>query len=414
MKPCGIHQICDPNPNHSIFLSVTHTALHSFVFPFSLLRGIMSTANNNENSTEVTWGATKMLSFWKDFRFSCPSKEWGFQMSQASPAKTVSVFLCLAAFEAWLVRAIFSTTGVSWVAVLSTIPLCILLVASLVLIRWWSAVSPYASHMICMAIIVGAVDKMAFLVTELDTVWANTRQLVEGIRSDPLDTAMVAVEGHVHLVMACILRPLICVVVQCLMLNDFLYTRWILLTNCMLPIGGAVAILLGPRLLLLVALPAFSIPLVTLWMNLLHSLAQRKHLLAESRQRETEVRHARADVESDSILNQHLKNIMAEVKGSIETFLDDGTADELLHQALQRLHSGIKWCKNRLVLIRAFSSEYVPQLTSVNLATLVEGLISGRQMLHVTFPDQSLWIDENLCALMLENVIVNALRHGHP
>ena len=44
----------------------------------------------------------------------------------------------------------------------------------------------------------------------------------------------------------------------------------------------------------------------------------------------------------------------------------------------------------------------------------VEGLISGRQTSHVTFPDQSVWIDENLCALMLENVIVNALRHGHP
>ena len=39
----------------------------------------------------------------------------------------------------------------------------------------------------------------------------------------------------------------------------------------------------------------------------------------------------------------------------------------------------------------------------------VEGLISGRQTSHVTFPDQSVWIDENLCALMLENVIVNAL-----
>ena len=197
------------------------------------------------------------------------------------------------------------------------------------------------------------------------------------------------------------------------MLNGFLYTRWILLTNCTLPIGGVVAIVLAPKWLL-VALPAFFIPLIALWMNLLHCVAQRKQFLAESRERETEVRHARADVESDSILNHHLKNIMAEVKGSIETFLEDGTADDLLHQALQRLHSGIKWCKNRLVLIRAFSSEYVPQLTSMNLATFVEGLISGRQTPHVTFPDQSVWIDENLCALMLENVIVNALRHGHP
>ena len=417
MKPCGLHQIGDPNPNHSIFLSVVQTALHSFVFPFSLLRGIMSTANNNENSTEATWGATKMLSFWKDFRFSCPSKERRFQMSQASPSKTVFIFIFLAAFEAWLIRAVFSATGASWVALLSTIPLCILLVASLVLIRWWSAVSPYASHMICTAIIVGVVGKMAFLVIEWNAVQANIHHLVEGIRSEPLDTAIAAVQGHTHLAIAGILRPVICVLVQCLMLDGFLYTRWILLTNCTLPIGGVVAIVLSPRLL--VALPAFTIPLGALWMNVLHSVAQRKQFLAESRQRETELleaelRHARAYVESDSILNHHLKNIMAEVKGSIETFLEDGTANELLHQALQRLQSGIKWCKNRLVLIRVFSIEYVPQLTSVNLATLVEGLTSGRQMPHVTFPGQSVWIDENLCALMLENVIVNALRHGHP
>ena len=399
-----------PQPVH--FSSVTQTALHSFVFSFSMLHGIMPTANSNENSTEATWAATKMLSFWKDFRFSCPSKERGFQMSRASPAKTVFVFVCLLAFEAWLVRAVFSSSGVSWIALLSAIPLCFLLVASLVLIRWWSAVSPYVSHMICTAIIVGVVGKMAFLVTESNALWANIRQLVEDISSDPLDTAIAAVAGHTHLATAGILRPVICVLMQCLILNGFLYTRWILLANCTLTVGGIVAIVVAPRLL--VALPAFTFPLVALCMNVLHSISQREQFLAESRQRETEVRHARADVESDSILNHHLKNIMAEVKGSIETFLEDGTTDDLLHQALQRLQSGIKWCKNRLVLIRAFSSEYVPQLTSVNLATLVEGLISGRQMPHVTFPDQCVWIDENLCALMLENVIVNALRHGHP
>jgi signal transduction histidine kinase len=259
---------------------------------------------------------------------------------------------------------------------------------------------------------------MAYLVTESNAVQTNIRQFVEGISSDPPDAIIAAVDRHTHFATAAILCPVICVLVQNLMLNaGFLYTRWIGLTNCTLPLGAVVATVVSPRSLL--ALPAFIIPLVALWMNVLHSVAQRKQFMAESRQRETEaleaqLRHAQADVESNSILDHHLKNIMAEVKGSIETFLEDRTADEHLHQALERLQSGIKWCKNRLVLIGEVSSEYVPQLTSVNLATLVQGLISGRQMPHVTFPDQSVWINENLCALMLENVIVNALRHGHP
>ena len=46
---------------------------------------------------------------------------------------------------------------------------------------------------------------------------------------------------------------------------------------------------------------------------------------------EAEQRHAQADVESNTILSHHLKNIMPEVKGSIETFLEDGTVDEHLH-----------------------------------------------------------------------------------
>ena len=339
-------------------------------------------------------------------------------MSRASPAKTVFVFVCLAALELLQVRAVFSSPGAPWVTLLSAIPLCILLVASLVLIRWWSAVSPYASHVICTAIIVGSVGKMAYLVTESNAVQTNIRQFVEGISSEPPDAIIAAVDRHTHFATAAILCPVICVLVQNLMLNaGFLYTRWIGLTNCTLPLGAVVATVVSPRSLL--ALPAFIIPLVALWMNVLHSVAQRKQFMAESRQRETEaleaqLRHAQADVESNSILDHHLKNIMAEVKGSIETFLEDRTADEHLHQALERLQSGIKWCKNRLVLIGEVSSEYVPQLTSVNLATLVQGLISGRQMPHVTFPDQSVWINENLCALMLENVIVNALRHGHP
>ena len=403
-------------PTSPNFLSVVQTALHSVVFSFSLLHGIMLTANSNENSTEVTWGATKLLSFWKDFRFSCPSKERAFQMSRANAAKTVFVFICLAVAEGWQFRFV-SSSWYSWVALLSAIPMCILLVASLVLIRWWNAVSPYASHIICTVIIVGAVGKIAQLVIASNDLQANVRQIAEGMSSDSLDTTIAAVERHTAAAISMVGGPIMSVVVQCLMLHGFLYTRWILLTNCVPPVGGIVASFLVPKLSPAV-FPLF-VPLIMLWINVLHSVAQRKQFLAESRQRETqalqaELRHAQADVESDSILNHHLKNIVAEVKGCIETFLEDGTADELLQRALERLQSGIKWCKNRLVLIRVVSTEYVPQLTSVNLATFVEGLISGRQMPHVTFPDQSVWMDESLCAFMLENVIVNALRHGHP
>ena len=403
--------------NQSKF-SFCHTdCFAQVVLSFSLLSGIMSTANSNENPTEVTWGATKLLSVWNEFRFSCPLKERGFQMSRSNAAKTVFAFVCLAALEGWQFRFVSSSSGVSWVTLLSAIPMCILLMASLVLIRWWNAVSPYASHIICMAIIVGVVGKMAHLVTESNVMEVNVRQSLEGISSDLLDTAIAAVERHTAAAIFLFSRPILCVLVQCLMLNGFLYTRWILLTNCALPVGGVVAIYLYPKLF--PAIPALFIPLMVLWMNVLHSIAQRKQFLAESRQRETqaleaELRHAQADIESDSILNHHLKNIMAEVKGCIETFLEDDTTDELLQRALERLQSGIKWCKNRLVLIRVFSTGYIPQLTSVHLATFVEGLISGRQMPHVTFPDQYVWIDESLCALMLENVIVNALRHGHP
>ena len=139
---------------------------------------------------------------------------------------------------------------------LSAILLCILFATSLVLIRRWSAVSPYASHMICTAITVGCVGKMAYVCTKLNVVHTDNRQFVEGPSSDPLDRIIAAADRHTHLATAAMLCLVIFGLVQNLMPNaGFPYTQWIGLTNCTLPVGGVVATGFSPRSLLALHFP---------------------------------------------------------------------------------------------------------------------------------------------------------------
>jgi hypothetical protein len=207
-----------------------------------------------------------------------------------------------------------------------------LLVASLVLLRYWSAASPYVSQMACAVITVGAVCKMLPFVAVID-----------GVRFDAGDPTTAAEW----------LRCLMKILVQCLLLDAFVYTRCLLFANVVIPLGCVVTFFTTPRASLahmdLVAVAPFF---MGLWLNMLHSVAQRKQFLAEGQHLETmaealdaELRHAQAGLESDHLVNHHLGSVLADVKGCILLFLDDRSADEYLHQSLQRLECGIKWCR---------------------------------------------------------------------
>ena len=93
-------------------------------------------------------------------------------------------------------------------------------------------------------------------------------------------------------------------------------------------------------------------------------------------------------------------------------------ARTLTHQtsptAQERLQWGMQWCKQRLAILKLTSGSYVPKPTRVDLQKFVGMLVQGRDVQVIPFQAPAVMLDETGPAVMLENVLTNASRHGDP
>ena len=74
----------------------------------------------------------------------------------------------------------------------------------------------------------------------------------------------------------------------------------------------------------------------------------------------------------------------------------------------------MKWSKQRSLLTRLTAGKYVPTLTPVRLQTFMGALVQGRSVRLAPFSEEEeVLVDEPVYALVLENALSNATRHGH-
>eukprot|EP00667_Euglena_gracilis_P008223 EG_transcript_8315 len=131
-------------------------------------------------------------------------------------------------------------------------------------------------------------------------------------------------------------------------------------------------------------------------------------------------RHTQEMREADSIINHIVKNTMVEAAGLTEMFLElcsppppEDFVKSYLQCALERLRSGMAWCKRRRALLELMGAEARPTRTPTSLPTLGAALASNRTMV-TDFANVVVELDEAVVDMMLENAISNAFRHGHP
>eukprot|EP00667_Euglena_gracilis_P002551 EG_transcript_2551 len=116
---------------------------------------------------------------------------------------------------------------------------------------------------------------------------------------------------------------------------------------------------------------------------------------------------------ADSILNHTLKNILVDVAANLEVFLSGAGDTELLADGIACLRRGMQHCRERQVYLKLAAGEYQPTPTPVHLPSLAHQLVAGRPV-AVQVPDLEVLLDATLMALILENAISNAFRHGSP
>eukprot|EP00667_Euglena_gracilis_P012341 EG_transcript_12678 len=116
---------------------------------------------------------------------------------------------------------------------------------------------------------------------------------------------------------------------------------------------------------------------------------------------------------ADNILNHTLKNTLADVAGIIEMYLAGAHDRSTLEDAITSLRRGMKSCRQRQVYLKLVAGEYTPVLNEVRLKEFGESLLAGRAV-RGQFPDLTVYLDQMLCSLILENALSNAFKHGDP
>ena len=203
---------------------------------------------------------------------------------------------------------------------------------------------------------------------------------------------------------------------QLVLQTNIVYDKMTLLVHLLLPVGLVLTMVLSPNLEYQSFPPAASVVFVVLsmWNKLTHTFAVRRLYLAERLARKaSEVRMLEAAREADSVLHHSLKNCMADAWGLIDIFLQRSEVREpLLCQALARLQWGMNWSKQRSLITRLMAGNYVPMLKPVGLQCFMDTLVQGRSVRQLPCGEETVSLDEAVCALVLENALSNATRHG--
>eukprot|EP00667_Euglena_gracilis_P002637 EG_transcript_2644 len=124
-------------------------------------------------------------------------------------------------------------------------------------------------------------------------------------------------------------------------------------------------------------------------------------------------RELQASQSADSILNHTLKNTLSDVAGTIELYLANIVQRNTLEGAMDRLRRGMRACKERQVFLKLVGGDYVPALHAVDLQEFGRELVAGRDV-SINFKKLTVYTDESLLNLVLDNAISNAFRHGDP
>eukprot|EP00667_Euglena_gracilis_P003742 EG_transcript_3753 len=127
--------------------------------------------------------------------------------------------------------------------------------------------------------------------------------------------------------------------------------------------------------------------------------------------------HSEQTRRADAAVNHVLKNAMAEAGGLVEVYLEAVTPPDpaagYLHGALERLHGGMAWCRRRGALLALLADEARPAPRPTSLPRLGDALVAARAI-TASFAPVAVHLDHDLADLMLEIVLSNAFRHGHP
>ena len=127
------------------------------------------------------------------------------------------------------------------------------------------------------------------------------------------------------------------------------------------------------------------------------------------------LRRGRAAQErADSVLNHVLKNVMVDSFNSIDLFLEEGAERAVLSEAQALLFRGMWWCRMREAMLRIVAGSYKLALKEVNLGEFARTLGTGRSNVSCAGPDTQVLLDPLVCAIVLDNAISNAIRHGCP
>jgi len=118
-----------------------------------------------------------------------------------------------------------------------------------------------------------------------------------------------------------------------------------------------------------------------------------------------------ASTTADSILNHMLKNTLSDAVGCIELFLAGCASEDTLRDGVLCLRRGMRACKERQVYLKLVAGEYVPVQNLVNLKTFGEQLVAGRTV-RCELPDVEVLMDSALIALIVDNALSNAFKHG--
>eukprot|EP00667_Euglena_gracilis_P007124 EG_transcript_7190 len=116
---------------------------------------------------------------------------------------------------------------------------------------------------------------------------------------------------------------------------------------------------------------------------------------------------------ADSVLNHLLKNALADVAADIEIFLAGELGPEVLEDAVVCLRRGMRSCRARMLYLRMVAGEYVSVLNAVDLREFGQELVAGRRV-ALEVLDGTVLMDGTLMQLILENMLSNAFKHGHP
>ena len=66
------------------------------------------------------------------------------------------------------------------------------------------------------------------------------------------------------------------------------------------------------------------------------------------------------------------------------------------------------------MLTQLVAGDYAPVMKAVDLQRFLEGIVGSRNIKLQPFCNETVTLDDAVCSIMLENMISNAMRHGHP